>query len=266
MRTWHIKSHNIMLSADGANTNSLQFNGIWIKFVEEGRIISAQTHQCRFIDTVTADGQQGRVRAGEIIRSDKKITETFGKLAVSNGYTNHENLMNLGRAQSLFPQAVSNFNNLLYNIRSYNKAHFGEQKNYYASRKQAGRKYLDGSFALGTTGPLLGPTFKVASGSIKIFSAAGLVADNVGIFTDVSFSNLYENLVKESAKYPGIIVDFDKEDDSLRDNLGHVVRAFSRNIVNKHTETIPDENIFQTMIHSVSGYLDGYMKRAKSLQ
>ena len=23
MRTWHIKSHNIMLSADGANTNSL---------------------------------------------------------------------------------------------------------------------------------------------------------------------------------------------------------------------------------------------------
>lgn len=97
MRTWHIKSHNIMLSADGANTNSLQFNGIWIKFFEEGRTISSQTHQCRFIDTITADYQQGRVRAGEIIRSDKKIIETFGKLDVSSGYMKHENLMNLGR-------------------------------------------------------------------------------------------------------------------------------------------------------------------------
>ena len=52
MRTWHIKSHNIMLSADGANTNSLQFNGIWMKFVEERLTISAKTHQCLFIDTV----------------------------------------------------------------------------------------------------------------------------------------------------------------------------------------------------------------------
>lgn len=41
-----------MLSADGANTNSLQFNGIWIKFVEEGLTISAKTHQCQFIDIV----------------------------------------------------------------------------------------------------------------------------------------------------------------------------------------------------------------------
>lgn len=266
MRTWHIKSHHIMLSADGANTNSLQFNGIWIKFIEEGRTINTQVHQCRFIDTVTADGQQGRTRAGEIIRTDKKITESLGKLNVSNGYTKHENLMNLGRVQGLFPQAVSNFNSLIYNIRSYNKAHFAERKNYYDDRKNAGRKYLDISFTLGSTGPLLGSTFASATASLKFFSVAGAISDSAGIFTDVSFSNLYENLVKESAKYPGIIVDFDKEDDSLRDNLGHVVRAFSRNIVNKHTETIPDENIFQTMIHTVSGYLDGYMKRAKSLQ
>ncbi|MGY0037660.1 hypothetical protein [Pedobacter sp. NJ-S-72] len=72
MKTWHIKSYNIMLSANGANTNSLQFNGIWIKFIEEGRTISVQVHQCRFIDTVTAEGGQGRIREGEIIRTDKK--------------------------------------------------------------------------------------------------------------------------------------------------------------------------------------------------
>lgn len=42
MKVWHIKSHNILLSGDGANTNSLQFNGIWIKFIEQGRTIITQ--------------------------------------------------------------------------------------------------------------------------------------------------------------------------------------------------------------------------------
>ncbi|MBB6274227.1 hypothetical protein HDF26_004701 [Pedobacter cryoconitis] len=59
MKEWHIKSHNILLSGDGENTNSLQFNGIWIKFMEQGRSIITQTHQCAYIDTVTARGEQG---------------------------------------------------------------------------------------------------------------------------------------------------------------------------------------------------------------
>ncbi|MGY0037659.1 hypothetical protein [Pedobacter sp. NJ-S-72] len=185
-------------------------------------------------------------------------------MMVSNPQSKHEHMMNLGRVQSLFPHAVSNFNNLIYNIRSYNKAHFGERKNYYDSRKKSGRKFLDSSFALGSTGPLLGGTLGSAFSLLRYSAYAGLGFDTANLGTEVSFSNLYENLVKESAKYPGIIVDFDKEDDSLRDSTGHIIRAFSQNIVSKHNEVIPDENILQGMIHCVTGYVDGYIKRAKS--
>ncbi|AMQ01717.1 hypothetical protein AY601_4897 [Pedobacter cryoconitis] len=269
MKTWHIKSHNILLSGDGANTSSLQFNGIWIKFIEQGRTIITQTHQCRFIDTVTADGQQGRIRSGETTRSDGKIEEVFGKLKTENSPTHHQNLMNVNGLQSLFPQGIRNFNNLIYNIRSYNKAHFSEGKNFYTERKGYGKKYMDGAFTLGSTGPLLGSVFTAgaaASYAAKTFSYIGLGTQSVGLVTDVSFSNLYENLVKQSTKEPVIVLDFDRENDSLRDSTGHITRAFRRNIINKHNEAITEESIFQTMIHSVSGYLDGYMKRAKSLQ
>lgn len=47
--------------------------------------------------------------------------------------------MSLGPIQGLFPQGVNNFNNLIYHIRSYNKAHFEGRKNYYDSRKTYGR-------------------------------------------------------------------------------------------------------------------------------
>jgi len=266
MSNWHIKSHNILLSANGSNTNSLQFNGIWIKFIDQGKSIITQTHQCRFIDTVTADGQQGRIRAGETTRSDGKISEVFGKLKIENATTMHENLSSLNIIRGLFPQGVQNFNNLIYNIKSYNKAHFEDRGNYYDDRKSYGRKFLDSSFSLGSTGPLVGGTLSAASASIKIFSTLGLASDFINLATDVSFSNIYESLVSQSTKKPVIIVDFDKENDSLRDSTGHIIRAFSRSIISKHPEDITEENIFQAMYHSVSGYLDGYVKRAKGLQ
>lgn len=267
MKVWHIKSHNILLSGDGANTNSLQFNGIWIKFIEQGRTIITQTHQCRFIDTVTAEGNQGRIRSGETTRSDGRIDEVLGKLKIKNSPAHHQNLINLNGLQALFPTGVRNFNNLIYNIRSYNKAHFSDGNNYYADRKGYGKKYLDNSFTIGATGPLLGPTLSsagVATGLSKAFSTMGLLVDGANMFTDVSFSNIYKRLVEQSTKKPVIIVDFDKEDDSLKDSAGHIIRAFSRNLIEKHKEVISEDTILQTMFHSVSGYLDGYMKRAKS--
>lgn len=266
MKIWHIRSHNILLSGDGANTSSLQFNGIWIKFIEQGRTIITQTHQCRFIDTVTADGQQGRIRSGETTRSDGRIEEVFGKLKTQNSPTHHQNLMNLNGLQALFPQGIRNFNNLIYNIRSYNKAHFSEGKNFYTDRKAYGKKFMDNAFNLGSTGPLLGGILGTAGSSYKIFAYAGLANQGISLYADVSFSNLYENLVKQSTKEPVIVLDFDRENDSLRNSTGHITRAFCKNIINKHNEAITEESIFQTMIHSVSGYLDGYMKRAKSLQ
>ena len=157
--------------------------------------------------------------------------------------------MNINSFQNLFPQGVRNFNNLIYNIRSYNKAHFGEEKNYYNDRKSFGKKFLDGAFTLGSTGPLLGGTLGAASGAtgivngVNLFSKAGLISDFISLTSDVSFSNLYENLVKQSTKKPVIVVDFDKENDSLRDSAGHIVRAFSRNIISKHAEKITEEGI-----------------------
>ena len=178
--------------------------------------------------------------------------------------------MSLTGVQHLFPQGVRNFNNLIYNIRSYNKAHFSEEKNYYKDRKGFGGKYLDGSFALGTTGPLLGSVLSSAAavtyvGTIAAY--AGLIVDGANLITEFLFGKLYETLLEQWTKKPVIILDFDKENDSLRDSTGHVVRAFSRNTISKHNEVmITEENILQAMYHSVSGYLDGYMKRAKSLQ
>lgn len=266
MKEWHIKSHNILLSGDGENTNSLQFNGIWIKFMEQGRSIIIQTHQCAYIDTVTARGEQGRIHSGETTRSDGRMEEINGKLRTTNSLTQRDSLMNLSRVQNLFPQGVRNFNNLIYNIKSYNKAHFSEQKNYYADRKGFGKKYLDGTFTAATTGPFLGSTFQAAALPIKVFARIGTGVDFMNMLSEASFSNLYENLVSQSTKKPVIILDFDKENDSLRDSTGHVIRAFSRNIISKHNEVISDDNIFQAMYHGVSGYIDGYIKRAKSLQ
>ena len=106
MKTWHIKSHNILLSGDGENTNSLQFNGIWIKFVEQGQTLNVQIHQCAFLDTVTARGEQGRIRIGETTRSDKNINKVFNKLQIHNSPIRRDKLMSLTGVQSLFPQGV----------------------------------------------------------------------------------------------------------------------------------------------------------------
>jgi len=266
MKSWHIKSHNILLSADGANANSLQFNGIWIKFTEEGKSIGTETHQCRYIDTVTAAGQPGKIRSGVITRSDGKIVKVLGKMQIYNSSTKHGDLLNLNSVKGLFPQGVQNFNNLIYNIKSYNKAHFDDRGNYYDDRKSYGKKFLDSALTLGSTGPLLGGTLESASAGISILSRMGLAVDGAGLFVDVSFSNLYEQLVAKATKKPVIIVDFDKENDSLRDSAGHVIRAFKRNIIEKRNEVITDENILQAMYHSVSAYLTGYMKRANSMQ
>lgn len=266
MSTWHIKSHTILLSADGANTNSLQFNGIWIKFTEQGRTIVTETHQCRFIDTVTAQGMQGRVRSGEATMSNGRIDAVDGKLKVLNIPGKHESLISLSKFHHLFPVGISNFNNLIYNIRSYNKAHFSEQKHYYQTRKDYGKKYLDNAFSLGATGPLLGGTFGAAASAIKGYSTLAVVADYANMATDLSFSNLYESLVSQATKMPVIILDFDKQDDRFRDTTGQIVRAFSKNTINKKNEIIADESILQAMYNCVSGYIDGYIKRAKSMQ
>lgn len=129
-----------------------------------------------------------------------------------------------------------------------------------------GKKDLDRAFTLGSTGPLLGGVFSEASASIKAFSYIGLGIDWASMFSDISFSNLYENLVKVSTTKPVIIVDFDKENDSLKDSAGHVIRTFSAKIIEKRDEKITEENILQTMWHSVADYLEGYTKRAKSIQ
>lgn len=47
MKIWHIKSHNILLSGDGENMNSLQFNGVWIKFQKQGSRLLIQTPRIR---------------------------------------------------------------------------------------------------------------------------------------------------------------------------------------------------------------------------
>ena len=266
MSIWHIKSHTTLLSADGENTNSLQFNGIWIKFMEQGRTIITETHQCRFIDTVTANGMQGKIRTGEATMSNGRVDAINGKLHVSSKPGKHESLMNLNRFRHLFPLGISNYNNLIYNIRSYNKAHFDEQKNYYQTRKDYGRKYLDNAFSLGATGPLLGGTFGAAASAIKGYSFVTVAADYANMATELSFSNLYESLVSQATKKPVIILDFDKQDDRLRDSTGQIVRAFSKNTINKRNEVIADESILQAMYNCVSGYIDGYIKRAKSLQ
>ncbi|KQM68953.1 hypothetical protein ASE74_23840 [Pedobacter sp. Leaf216] len=266
MKIWHIKSHNILLSGNAENTISLQFNGIWIKFVEEGKTLKIQAHKCSFIDTVTARGEQGRIKTGETTRSDRRISKVFGKLEARESANKHESFANLSFVQGLFPRGVLNFNNLIYNIKSYNKAHFEDGGNYYNDRKGMGKKDLDRAFTLGSTGPLLGGVFSEASASVKAFSYIGLGIDFAGLFSDISFSNLYENLVKVSTNKPVVIVDFDKEDDSLKDSAEHVIRAFSAKIIEKRDEKITEENILQTMWHSVSDYLEGYTKRAKSIQ
>lgn len=265
MKTWHIKSHNILLSGDGENTNSLQFNGVWIKFQDEGSRLLVQAHRCSFIDTVTARGVQGGIHAGEIIRSDRSISNAMGQLKTTVLGNKHESLMNLNRVRHLFPQGVSNFSNLIYNIKSYNKAHFEDSGNYYKDKKGYGKTFLDNAFTLGSTGPLLGGTFAAAGSSFKIFGYLGTISDVVGLTSDVSFSNLYENLVKLATSKPVIIVDFDKENDSLRDSAGHVIRAFSRRIIEKRDEKITEESILRSMWNSVSDYLDGYIKRVNSI-
>ncbi|MCT2561766.1 hypothetical protein [Chryseobacterium herbae] len=265
MKTWHIKSHNILLSGDGENTNSLQFNGLWIKFEEEGQTLKVQAHKCSFTDTVTARGGQGKIRMGETVRSDRRIDKVGGVLKVSsNGASKHESLLTLGRVQGLFPRGVSNFNNLIYNIRSYNKAHFEDGENYYNTRNSYGRSDLDSIFTLGSTGPLLGSTLSAATESLKIFGILGTINDIASLKFDVSFSSLYENLVSQSSKKPVLIIDFDKENDSLKDSAGNVVRAFSKNIIERRDESITEDSILSSMWHSVSDYLDGYVKRAKS--
>ena len=266
MKEWHIKSHNILLSGDGENTNSLQFNGIWVKFAEQGKSIITQTHQCGYIDTITARGERGRIHSGETTRTDCSIREISGKLHVQNYPTKRDPLIHLASVQNLFPQGVRNFKALIHNIRSYNKAHFEEGKNYYSDRKAYGRKYLDNTFLAATTGPFLGNVFQAAATPIRLFSQIGTISNTAGLLTDVTFSNLYENLVSQSTKKPVIMLDFDKEDDRLRDSTGHVIRSFSRNIITKHNEVVSEDGIFQTMISSVTGYLDNYIKRAKSLQ
>jgi len=177
-----------------------------------------------------------------------------------------DNLINLGRVQTLFPQGVRNFNNLIYNIRSYNKAHFESGGNYYNDRKGFGKKYLDNAFTLGTTGPLLGSTFAAAGSAYKIFGLSGTLSEVVGLAVDVSFSNLHENLVSKATKKPAIIMDFSRENDSLKDSTGHVIRAFSQRIIEKQDVNITEETILLSMWHSVTDYLDGYMKRAKSIK
>ncbi len=266
MRVWHIKSHNILLSGNGENTVSVQFNGIWIKFIEEGKTLKVQAHKCSFIDTVTARGEQGRIKTGETTRSDRRISKVLGKLEVRESANKHESFTNLNFVQGLFPRGVLNFNNLIYNIKSYNKAHFEDGGNYYNDRKGLGKKDLDRAFTLGSTGPLLGSVLSAAGSSYKIFAWTGTSSDLASLFFDISFSNLYENLVKVSTSKPVIIADFDKENDSLKDSAGHVIRAFSAKIIEKRDEKITEENILQTMWHSVTDYLEGYTKRAKSIQ
>jgi len=266
MKMWHIKSHNILLSGDGENMNSLQFNGVWIKFQEQGSRLLIQLHQCSFIDTVTARGVQGKIQAGETIRTDRSISKVFNQLKTISLGTRHESLMSLSRVRHLFPQGVSNFYNLIYNIKSYNKAHFEDGGNYYNDKKGYGKTFLDGAFTLGSTGPLLGSTLSTAGSPFKIFSLLGTSSDFAGLYYDISFSKLYENLVKLSTSKPVIIVDFDIENDSLRDSAGHVIRAFSKRIIEKRDEKITEENILQSMWNSVTDYLDGYIKRAGSIR
>jgi len=266
MKVWHITSHNILLSGDGENTNSLQFNGVWIKFSEEGKTISVQAHKCSFLDTVTAKGTQGNIRSGETIRSDRKIEKVKGKLNIkSDNASKAENLINLGRVQALFPQGVSNFNNLIYNIKSYNRAHYEDGGNYYNDKKGMS-KHLNNAFTLGTTGPFLGGVLSAAGSSYKIFSYLGISSEFFGLATDISFSNLHENLVSKATKKPVIIVDFSKENDSLKDSTGHVIRAFSQRIIEKHDANITEETVLLSMWHSVTDYLEGYMKRANSIK
>lgn len=102
MRIWHIKSHYILLSGDGENTNSLQFNGVWIKFIEEGRNLHVQAHKCSFIDTVNARGKQGRIKTGETTRSDRRISKVLGKLEVRESASKHNSFANLSFVQGLF--------------------------------------------------------------------------------------------------------------------------------------------------------------------
>lgn len=266
MKTLHIKSHNILMSGDGENTVSLQFNALWIKFVEEGATLKIQAHQCSFINTVTARGEQGRIKRGETIRSDRAINKVFGKLQILELANKHQDFSNLNFVANLFPLAVANFNNLIYNIKSYNRAHFEEGKGYYNTRKSYGKKYLDNSFLIGTTGPLLGNTLKAASVSIKVFSYLGSATNAIKIFTPYTFSNLYDNLIKMSTKKPVIIVDFDHENDSLRDSAGHIIRAYREKIIDKRDEKISAENIFEAMYNGISDYIDGYVKRANKQQ
>ncbi|MET4081449.1 hypothetical protein ABIB40_001395 [Pedobacter sp. UYP30] len=264
MKTWHVKSHNILLSGDGANTNSLTFNGLWVKFEEKGSTLYVQANRCSFIDTVTARGVQGNVNTGEIIRSDRTISKVFGKLKTTDLGSQKNELLNLSMVQGLFPQGVRNFNNLIYNIKSYNKVHFDDGGNYYNDRKGYGKKYVDNAFTLGSTGPLLGGVLASAGSSLKIAGILGATSDIVSLYADVSFSHLYSFLVEQSTKKPVVIVDFDNENDSLRDATGHVIRAFSRHIIDKRDEKISDDNIFEAMYHSIADYLDGYFKTARS--
>jgi hypothetical protein len=69
-----------------------------------------------------------------------------------------------------------------------------------------------------------------------------------------------------STKKPVIIVDFDSENDSLRDSAGHIIRAYSEKIIDKRDEKISEENIFEAMYNGISDYIDGYVKRANKQQ
>lgn len=266
MSIWHLKSYFISLSNDGANINSLQFDGIWTEFKDGAGSIVTRTKQVQFIDTITANGGQGGLHQGEQLTSIEEVKLSMGKPTRNIIQSNRENLLSLNFVRDLFPLGIDNFNNLHHNISSYNKTHFDDQRNYYNDRKGYGRMYLDSTFYAGIALPMLGNAFSATVGHKWAFRGAA-VSGVASAFTDLKFSSQYENAIRSASKHPIIILDFYKEDDRNRDASGRIISAYRRNIIEKRDEKpVSDENILQTVFGTVSRYIDGYFKKAESIK